>query len=105
MNHLAGKTALVVGGSRGFGRGIVQALAAEGARVVAVARDETRLLALRRETNGNVETIAADATDGLAAARIVEQHRPDVLVLSVGALGTIRPVRQHTWETFSAYWE
>jgi NAD(P)-dependent dehydrogenase (short-subunit alcohol dehydrogenase family) len=39
MGTLGGKTAVVAGGSRGFGRGIVEVLATEGARVVAIARD------------------------------------------------------------------
>jgi NAD(P)-dependent dehydrogenase (short-subunit alcohol dehydrogenase family) len=39
MKHLEGKIALVSGGSRGFGQGIVRALAAEGAAVWALARD------------------------------------------------------------------
>jgi len=105
MDALAGKTAIVTGGSRGFGRGIVAALAAEGMRVIAVARDRDRLAALGREVTGKVETLAADVTDSLAAARTIERERPQVLVLNAGALGTHRPTRLHTWETFSAYWE
>jgi NAD(P)-dependent dehydrogenase (short-subunit alcohol dehydrogenase family) len=39
MRQLGGKTALVAGGSRGIGRGVVHALAAERAAVSALARD------------------------------------------------------------------
>ena len=39
MRDLDGKIALVVGGSRGLGLGIVRALAAEGAAVSTLARD------------------------------------------------------------------
>src|SRR5260221_3383975 len=39
MKELEGKTAIVVGSSRGFGRGIAEAFLDAGARVVAVARN------------------------------------------------------------------
>ncbi len=40
---LAGKVSLVTGASRGIGRAIAKALAAEGATVVLGARDNARL--------------------------------------------------------------
>jgi len=101
MNDLKGKTAVVTGGSRGFGRGIVKALAAQGMRVVAVARDRDRLDALCREVEGDVVAVSADVTDPMAAAQIIERERPHVLVLNAGAQGLQRPTRFHTWETFS----
>jgi NAD(P)-dependent dehydrogenase (short-subunit alcohol dehydrogenase family) len=109
MNHsdsssLEGKTALVTGGSRGLGRGVVEALASKRMRVVAVARDAARLEALAREVPG-VETIAADAADVIAAGRIQQDVRPDVLVLCAGAAPLLRPIHLHTWESFSQNWE
>ncbi|MCV7093031.1 SDR family NAD(P)-dependent oxidoreductase [Mycobacterium interjectum] len=41
MNNLSGKTALIVGASRGLGRGIALATAAAGASVIAVSRSAT----------------------------------------------------------------
>jgi 3-oxoacyl-[acyl-carrier protein] reductase len=38
MSDLSGRTTIVVGASRGLGRGIATALAAAGTRVVAVSR-------------------------------------------------------------------
>ena len=101
---LEGKTALVTGGSRGLGRGVVEALAGKKMRVCAVARDAARLDALAREVPG-VQPIAADASDEIAAGRIQQEVRPDVLVLCAGAAPLLRPLHLHTWETFSLSWQ
>ena len=90
---------------RGFGRGIVEALAAAGMRVVAVARDPGALAALAREVKGRVETVTGDATDPVTAARVIDRERPRVLVLNAGATGPHRPTRLQTWETFSVFWQ
>ncbi|SDN81109.1 SDR family oxidoreductase [Afipia sp. GAS231] len=101
MAALQGKTAVVTGGSRGFGRGIVESLAAEGMRVVAIARNEDGLAALKREVKGDIATASGDVTDAIFAARVIEREKPDVLVLNAGARGLNRPTRLHSWETFS----
>src|SRR5262245_51969771 len=59
MRQLNGKIAVVTGGSRGLGEGIVRALAAEGATVWAIARDSERLDLLKREVDG-VHTLVGD---------------------------------------------
>ncbi len=58
---LTGKTALIVGGSRGIGRAIAASLAREGARVALVARGEEALRA----------TVAALQAEGAEAHAIV----------------------------------
>ncbi len=67
---LNGKRALVMGGSRGIGRGIAAALAAEGAAVAIVARDQAALDKTAAELGHGVLPVAADLADrtGLAAA-------------------------------------
>lgn len=61
---LAGKTALVTGGSRGIGRAIANQLSSEGVTVAIVARDETRVKSAAEElstaTGGRVIGLAAD---------------------------------------------
>jgi NAD(P)-dependent dehydrogenase (short-subunit alcohol dehydrogenase family) len=104
MSQLNGKRALVTGGSRGLGRGIVKALAAEGLQVWTIARDADRLEALKREVAG-VQTIAADVSDPEVAAKSLREICPDVLVLNAGATPTIMPAHQQTWEQFSRVWD
>ncbi len=102
---LAGKTAVVVGGSRGFGRGIVEALAGQAMRVLVVARQAGPLDRLRAEIGADIETISADAADGTVAVKIIQRERPQVLVLSAGSFAPIQETRLRTWETFSVNWE
>lgn len=101
LRNLSGKTAVVTGGSRGYGKGIVEALASQGMRVIVVARREDSLAALKREVSGNITTIAGNITDPLLAARVLAENCPDVLVLNAGARGISRPTRFQTWESFS----
>src|SRR5712664_3648610 len=65
MLSLTGKTMVVIGGSRGVGRQIVEAGIRNGARVLAVARGEGRLARFAREVPGT-ETLSLDATDEAA---------------------------------------
>jgi NAD(P)-dependent dehydrogenase (short-subunit alcohol dehydrogenase family) len=97
------KTAVVTGGSRGLGRGIVQALVARGVRVIALARDEAGLDALAREL-ADVEPIVADAADEKAAGRLLQERQPNLVVLCAGASALLRPLHHHSWETFSENW-
>jgi NAD(P)-dependent dehydrogenase (short-subunit alcohol dehydrogenase family) len=98
-------TALVTGASRGFGRAIASALHAEGAKVVAVARNAELLSSLRDELGDRLTPVVADAADPVVAGALIEQHQPDTLVLNAGAAPLLRPLQQHTWETFSRTWD
>src|SRR5215470_14699521 len=97
MGQLENKVAVVVGASRGFGRGIAEAFAGAGAKVVAVARDTSAL-------DARLHPLAADATDAVVAGKVLGEYRPDVLALVAGAAPLLRPIHLHTWETFSANW-
>src|SRR5262245_20616011 len=101
----SGSTALVTGASRGFGRAIASALHADGANVVAVARDADSLDSLRHELGGSLTTEVADVTDPVVAGILIERYRPDTLVLNAGATPLLRSLDQHTWETFGRNWE
>jgi NAD(P)-dependent dehydrogenase (short-subunit alcohol dehydrogenase family) len=98
-------TALVTGASRGFGRAIASALHATGADVVAVARTADSLASLRHDLGGMLTTEVADASDPVVAGTLIERYQPDTLVLNAGAAPLLRPLQQHTWETFSRNWD
>lgn len=103
MSDLSGRTAMVVGASRGLGRGIARAFAEAGAPVVAVARSAPDLATLAAEAGG-IRAEVADATDETAAWSLIDRHAPAVVVLVAGARFPMRPLQHHTWDTFSANW-
>jgi NAD(P)-dependent dehydrogenase (short-subunit alcohol dehydrogenase family) len=41
----------------------------------------------------------------VVAGRLIDEHRPHILVLNAGASPLSRPVHLHTWESFSRPWE
>ena len=61
--RIEGRIALVMGGSRGIGRGIAGALAREGARVAISSRSEESLRATAGEIEGDVQVFPADSGD------------------------------------------
>jgi len=90
---LAGKVAVVTGGSGGIGAATCRMLAANGAKVVVNGRDETRIDAVVGEIladGGQAIGVAADVTDFAAIERMrgwVEQELGLVEVLAVFAGG------------------
>ena len=100
-----GSTALVTGASRGFGRAIASALHAQGAKVVAVARNAELLVSLRDELGATLTTVVADVADPSVAARLLSLHRPRTVVLNAGATPKAAALHEQTWENFSTNWQ
>src|SRR5712675_1924196 len=103
MSDLSGRTTVVVGASRGLGRGIARAFAEAGAAVVAVARTGPALAELAT-SSASIRTEVADAADETVAWSLLDQYDPEVLVLVAGANPMMRPLQYQTWETFSVNW-
>lgn len=104
MSQLNGKRIIVTGGSRGFGRGMVEALAAEGAMVYALARSPRDLDQLQRAVKG-VQTCVADVSDPQLAPQLLREIRPDILVLNAGVKPPMLPIHEQSWEQFGSVWE
>jgi 3-oxoacyl-[acyl-carrier protein] reductase len=99
---LSDMTTLVVGASRGIGRGIATAFADAGAPVVAVARTGATFPGT---ANGSFQVEVADAGEPMVAASLLDRYEPDVVILVAGASPHMRPLQHQTWETFSLNWQ
>jgi NAD(P)-dependent dehydrogenase (short-subunit alcohol dehydrogenase family) len=98
---LAGRIALVTGASRGIGRAVAKAYAAEGAELVLTARtvggleeldDEIRQISGRTSLLVPLDLTQFDAIDRLGQALYERFGRLDILVGNAGDLGTLTPV-------------
>jgi 3-oxoacyl-[acyl-carrier protein] reductase len=99
---LAGRTALITGGSKGIGLATAKWFAAEGVNLVLVARSADDLAKAAHEIGnaGAVETLSADLSDAAARARVAERFPDvDILVNNAGAIpsGAIDAVDEATW--------
>jgi NAD(P)-dependent dehydrogenase (short-subunit alcohol dehydrogenase family) len=101
---LEGKNAVVVGASRGLGRGVAESLSAAGASVLAIARDRTGLGELSA-AHPSIDVKVADATDPTVAGDVIYARDPDILAVVAGATPLLHPIHHHTWETFSLAWD
>ena len=105
MLALTDKIVIVVGGSRGLGRRIVEAASQAGARrVLAVAREAGPLERLAREVP-RTETFSIDAADEAAPSKVFNILQPDVLVLCGGAFPPTAPFHRLSWQEFAVNWE
>ena len=93
--RLKDQIALVTGGSRGIGRAVVKAFAAEGAKVAVVYRGSKEaagsLLQEIAQTGGVARAYQADVADPAAAGACVEQVEKelgpvDILVNNAGVI-------------------
>lgn len=106
LRHLKGKIALITGASSGIGRACAELLAAEGMRVLAIARTKQRLAGLEKafaERGYQLGTVALDVRDrkaveafGRALAEEFGQDPtacPAVLVNNAGLARGLDPIQ------------
>ena len=102
INHWKDKLAVVTGASSGIGEAIARKLAAQGLRVVLVARRRERLETLAEEIRadgGTVRILTADLTCEADRVRLCEEAgTADVLVNNAG-LGWYGYGNEMSWKT------
>src|SRR5712692_4937495 len=98
--ELAGRAAIVTGGSRGIGKAVARGLAAERARVVVVARDARALTEaadeLSAETGSAVVAVAADtgsdaSVRSMVSTAVAHLGEVDILVNAAAQPGGQAP--------------
>lgn len=98
---LKGHIAVVTGASKGLGRQMAEALAAAGAQVVLVARNESLLADVVqgiRESGGEAEHVAADVTDETAGSEVEQAVQEfygdcDILINNAG-INNRKPIEE-----------
>jgi NAD(P)-dependent dehydrogenase (short-subunit alcohol dehydrogenase family) len=103
FQDLSGRTTIVVGASRGLGRGIATAFAEAGAPVIAVARTAAAFTEPAKGA-GTIQPEIGDAGDASVAGRLIDRYEPEAVILVAGASPLLRPLQHQTWETFSVNW-
>jgi NAD(P)-dependent dehydrogenase (short-subunit alcohol dehydrogenase family) len=102
IRGVEGERAVVTGGSRGLGLGIVEALLARGAQVTVVARDGARLTEVERL---GASARLGDVTDATLMSAVVADVKPSVLILNAGATPFMAPLDEQSWDAFTAVWD
>lgn len=107
--RLEGQVALVTGGSRGIGKGIVEAFVKEGAKVAFVynsSKEAADAIVADLSSNGEVIAIQADVKSKEAAEKVVEEvlekwERIDILVNNAGVIrdGLLATMDEDDWRT------
>ncbi len=84
-DSLAGRVAVVTGGTRGIGRATVERFLAEGARVAFCGRDEEVGREVERELDapGAARFVACDVSDETDVAKLVEACRADLGIATI----------------------
>jgi 3-oxoacyl-[acyl-carrier protein] reductase len=106
---LAGKVAIVTGGSEGLGRACVERFARSGAKIAACARRKDVLErsadAIRRDTGAEILAMAADVThpnevEAFVAATVAQFGGVDILVNNAGTslAAGFEQVEEATWQ-------
>jgi NADP-dependent 3-hydroxy acid dehydrogenase YdfG len=112
MNRLQNHVAIVTGASKGIGRAIAKAFAAEGAHVVLAARHKNELDAAALDLSKSefsAIAVQTDLTDDAQVRSLIETTgnkfgRIDILVNNAG-IGIFKPFTEMSIDEFDAMWK
>jgi NAD(P)-dependent dehydrogenase (short-subunit alcohol dehydrogenase family) len=98
MNRLAGKRALITGGTTGIGLETARHFVSEGARVIITGTNPANLESARKELGSDVLVISSDAANAAAQKDVAETVRKtfgalDILFVNAGMVD-MRPIDQ-----------
>ncbi|WP_299668951.1 SDR family oxidoreductase [uncultured Ruegeria sp.] len=96
------QSALIVGAGRGTGRALAEKLAIAGSKVTAVSRTQSDLDTLETQSP-NISGLVGDGASGIACD-LLDQVKPDLLVLTGGITPKMGSFHLQDWEDFSATW-
>ncbi len=106
-NALAGKTALITGGSRGIGFAAAAQLSELGAKVILVAQDQTRLEQAVSElarTSNLASGYLVDLTNASAIAALAEQLKEQEINILINSAGVMSEKTAKTLRTETIEW-
>jgi 3-oxoacyl-[acyl-carrier protein] reductase len=103
--RLLDKTAFITGAAGGFGYGIAETFAREGARVAIIDINEEAAIAAANQIGGNAFALRCDVADGNDVKRAVEAvmetfGRLDIVVNNAGTTHRNKPLLDVTEEEF-----
>ncbi|HXZ87911.1 MAG TPA: SDR family oxidoreductase [Candidatus Binataceae bacterium] len=105
---LAGKTALVLGGSKGLGRGVADALAGEGVAVAVVSRGKEAVDKAAAEVNasgGRAIGLVGDTSDWASIERVAKSARQQLGPIDILLNNTGGPPPSRVIGTSPELWE
>jgi len=100
-----GRVALVMGASKGLGKGVAGALAAEGAKVAIASRSRERLDATVEELDGYVTAFVADAGDLDGLTELVAEVETELGPIDILVANTGGPPKGLALDNSIAEWE
>jgi 3-oxoacyl-[acyl-carrier protein] reductase len=102
---IEGRVALVMGASKGIGRGIAESLAREGAKVAIASRSREQLDATAEEIHGHVSAFVADAGDLDGLKQLVADVEADLGPIDILVANTGGPPQGGPLDNSIEEWE